>query len=61
MHVILKQSKWEIADYQKSLCLFATFGVTQAFLVLSQGLTILGTDAKKSQQAFLAPLPRNGS
>jgi hypothetical protein len=29
---------------------FATSGVTQAFLVLCQGLTILGSDAKKSQQ-----------
>ena len=36
---------------------FTTSGVTQAFLVLCQGLTILGSDAKKSQQAFLAPLP----
>jgi len=35
---------------------FATSGVTQAFLVVCQGLTILGSDAKKSQQAFLAPL-----
>ena len=31
--------------------LFATSGVTQAFLVLCQGLTILGSDAKKSQQS----------
>jgi len=29
---------------------FATSGVTLAFLVLYQGLTILGSDAKKSQQ-----------
>jgi len=28
---------------------FATSGVTQAFLVLCQGLTVLGSDAKKSQ------------
>ena len=28
---------------------FATSGVTQAFLVLCQGLIILGSDAKKSQ------------
>jgi hypothetical protein len=40
---------------------FATSSVTQAFLVLCQGLTILGSDAKKSQQTFLAPLPGNGS
>ena len=40
---------------------FATSGVTQAFLVLCQGLKILGSDAKKSQQAFLVPLPGNGS
>ena len=40
---------------------FATSGVTQAFLVLSQGLTILGSDATKSQQAFLVLLLGNGS
>jgi len=40
---------------------FATSGVAQAFLVLCQGLTILGSDAEKSQHAFLAPLPGNGS
>jgi len=28
---------------------FATSGVTQAFVVLCQGLTTLGSDAKKSQ------------
>jgi len=40
---------------------FSTSGVTQTFLVLCQGLTILGSDAKKSQQAFPVPLPGNGS
>jgi len=41
---------------------FATSGVTQAFLVLCQGLTILGSDAKKSQQptfSWFASLPHN--
>ena len=41
--------------------LFATSSVTKAFLVLCQGLTIIGSDAKKSQQVFLAPLLRNCS
>jgi len=40
---------------------FATSSTTQAFQVLCQGLTILGSDAKKSQQGFLAPLLGNGS
>jgi len=40
---------------------FATSSITLAFLMLRQGLTILGTDAKKSQQAFLAPLSGSGS
>jgi len=38
--------------------LFATSGVTQAFLVLCQGLTILGSDAKKSQQYVVCKLSR---
>jgi len=34
---------------------FATSGVTQAFLVLCQGLIILGSDAKKSQHVPYIP------
>ena len=39
----------------------APSGVIQEFLVLCQGLTILGSDANKSEQAFLAPLLVSGS
>jgi len=31
---------------------FATSGVTQALLVLCEGLTILGSDAKKNQHSL---------
>jgi hypothetical protein len=45
-----RQRTMELAKEIEDRKPFATSGVTQAFLVLCQGLTILGSDAKKSQQ-----------